>query len=917
MRISKTGAIIALFLTLIMPLYGQLRVYTIGDSTVQDYVEGTYYPRKGWGQMLPYFFDTGNVTFTNKAVGGSSSKSFYNTYWSDVKSTLQSGDILFIQFGINDRNSSDAARYAPTDTFNSYITKFVTEARAIGAIPVLVTTVRRNAWNADGTCYDSYHEHPQLMRDLSTSLSTPLVDLDAWCKELFEAQGQTYVTRHLTMTIDSSDFTHSNKTEGYAVEAYSLNADAVHYQETGATDMARKVVETVESSDNATLQGLAQYTLTRRNVTFAVNDTSKDSTISRTATFPQGCNVTLRTLSKNGANFLYWLDDAGNQLTTNNYWVVTMGKVTTAYKAIYDGERHVTGSIKVEDNQLTAPEEGISYKWYKNGTIIDGETDQVLKNPETGTYTVELINGRGQVITSYQVSVAKDEEGKVYKVHIIGDSTVMTYGSSYYPWCGWGQEIPYFFDSKVTFENHAIGGRSSKSFRAEGRWQTVLDELNSGDYVFIQFGHNDRDWSKPARYCPIDSFKMNIDSFVTETRAKGAIPVLVSPMVLNAWRNNVLRNVFDESGAEYRDAMKEVADNRGVAFVDLNQISWNEFSTSNYEYLSRYYYNTYVAGEYANYADGNTDYTHFQEMGALTMARMISQELKAINNNETNVLVNHQTPLYTVTFKANVTQPGWLTTTADFPAGCTITAKCMPSKGTYANYWHWWNQDGQDLSDTDTMVSFTMPAYATTLTALFKGGDEATTYTDTAKIVKHGSGSSYQTIAQGEAIADFQFEGQNCNSLSVEGLPNGLTASWDNTTKYLSITGTANDAPGEYVYTITTIGGLVNVSRTGAITLTDTTETNIQNIYANASCYLEVYPNPVQENMATVYLYTGKPTKGYLLWYDVEGKLLMSRNVDLKSGSNEIYLPKPHTQKMGIVKVIIGGKTIEKKILFE
>lgn len=116
-----------------------------------------------------------------------------------------------------------------------------------------------------------------------------------------------------------------------------------------------------------------------------------------------------------------------------------------------------------------------------------------------------------------------------------------------------GTSFALFFNSaNVKIDNRAIGGRSSRSFYEEGRWTTVKNALTAGDYVFIQFGHNDRDFSKAERYTSVDDYKKFLTIYVNESRAKGAIPVLVSPMVMNAWSNGNMRNVFTENGNNYR-----------------------------------------------------------------------------------------------------------------------------------------------------------------------------------------------------------------------------------------------------------------------------------------------------------------------------------------------------------------------------
>ncbi|MCQ2193052.1 MAG: GDSL-type esterase/lipase family protein [Paludibacteraceae bacterium] len=691
---------------------GQYRIIPIGDSTVQDYNDG-YAPRKGWGQMLPFFFDKSKVTVLNKAIGGTSSKSFYEKHWTAVRDQLKAGDFVFIQFGINDRNSSDANRYAPGDVFKSYIKKFVDDTRAKKAIPVLVSTVRRCAWT-NGKPYDSYHEHPQLMRDMAASLKTPLVDLDKFCYDLFVSQGELYATRFLTMHLEAGEY--ANYPKG--------NTDQVHYQEMGATENARFVVETIEKSTDENLKKLAACTLPRHKVTITINDKTKTKAITRTASFPEGINITLKTISQDKAKFLRWEDGDKKQITTKTLYTLKMGNKDVTYKAVYESNVKEEAApaekpeLKIDNAQKALVASAAkSYKWYFNNSAISGATSSTLKIDKNGTYSVEMTMNDGSK-TRLDICVTIGTDGVIRKVFLIGDSTVCDYKESQFPMTGWGQVLKYFFNGNIQIVNHAIGGRSSRSFREQGRWNTVLKALAPGDFVFIQFGHNDRDNSKKERYTPVNDYKLRLDSFVTEARAKGAIPVLVSPMVMNAWKNNEMRNVFTESGNDYRGAMAEVAKARNCPFVDLNMRSFNYFKQFNSTFLARFYYNNYAAGEYANYKDGNSDNTHFQEMGAITLCSFIVDELKKINNPYTEALVKYMKPAYQLTVNANIEGAGSITQNIQLPEGTPATVKVLPATGkTFEN----WRLDGTQKT-TSNIYRFTMPDKATTATANFKGG---------------------------------------------------------------------------------------------------------------------------------------------------------------------------------------------------
>jgi peptidyl-tRNA hydrolase len=206
--------------------------------------------------------------------------------------------------------------------------------------------------------------------------------------------------------------------------------------------------------------------------------------------------------------------------------------------------------------------------------------------------------------------------------------------------------------------------------------------------------------------------------FINEAREKGAIPVLVSPMVMNAWNNAGMRNVFTENGNNYRGAMAEVADEMKCAFVDLNMKSYNLFKTTSANYCSRFFYHTYPAGEYPNYPNGSSDGTHFQEMGALTLCKLVTDGLKESEEPFIQSLVNYMKPQYTLTVKANKDKSGDITMSNSFPEGAPITVKVLPSNGSkFVN----WSRDGKNVS-SKTLYRFSMGSQNTELTAIFEGG---------------------------------------------------------------------------------------------------------------------------------------------------------------------------------------------------
>jgi lysophospholipase L1-like esterase len=210
------------------------------------------------------------------------------------------------------------------------------------------------------------------------------------------------------------------------------------------------------------------------------------------------------------------------------------------------------------------------------------------------------------------------------KVWLIGDSTMSIKETKAYPETGWGMPFAYMFDSSVVVDNRAKNGRSTKSFMAEGLWQPVVDHLNEGDYVFIQFGHNDEGKEKVGRYTTPDEFKANLVKYVTETKSKKAIPVLITP---------VSRRTFDDKGQikeshpVYADAVREVAKQLNVPLIDLDEKSkvlLQQFGPEN----SKYLFNYLEANEHPNYPEGRQDNTHFNELGARKMAEVVLAEIR-------------------------------------------------------------------------------------------------------------------------------------------------------------------------------------------------------------------------------------------------------------------------------------------------
>ena len=164
-----------------------------------------------------------------------------------------------------------------------------------------------------------------------------------------------------------------------------------------------------------------------------------------------------------------------------------------------------------------------------------------------------------------------------------------------------------------------MNGRSTKTFISEGRWQAIVDDLKKGDYVFVQFGHNDQSKEKGDRYTPPEDYRKNLVRFVTDVRKKGGQIVLLTPF---------MRRRFDKDGkfydthGEYPDIVRSVARESGIPLFDMHRLS--EIVITHYGVEgSKKLFLHFGAGEEPNYPNGLEDNTHFSPLGAMEMARLV------------------------------------------------------------------------------------------------------------------------------------------------------------------------------------------------------------------------------------------------------------------------------------------------------
>lgn len=221
--------------------------------------------------------------------------------------------------------------------------------------------------------------------------------------------------------------------------------------------------------------------------------------------------------------------------------------------------------------------------------------------------------------------------GQKLTIFTIGDSTMANKKADVAPETGWCQAFPAFVDQNVEIKNRAVNGRSTKSFIVEGRWKAVLDSLKAGDYVFIQFGHNDQKIQDSTRYTePFTAYRENLERFVRETRDRAAIPILFTPIVRRKFKDGFL---VDTHG-DYPLVVRQLAANLKVPLIDLQLLTAGAVTALG-DKASRSIYLWTDATD--KFPQGRKDDTHLNLEGATLEARLAAQQLMLLDRS----LVKH------------------------------------------------------------------------------------------------------------------------------------------------------------------------------------------------------------------------------------------------------------------------------------
>ena len=567
----------------------QPTLFIIGDSTVRNPTSG----QRGWGDSIAEHFDRSRINVVNKARGGRSSRTYQTEgLWDELLAQLKPGDFMMIQFGHNDggpldddkrargsiRGIGDETReidnpitkkHEVVHTFGWYMSKYIADARAKGATPIVLSYVPRAPRPGVAT-------QPAAIAPTSYAL---------WAQQVAERERAPFIDLHGIVSRHYATMAPEAAKEKY----FAL--DNTHTNEAGAARNAEAVVEGIRALKDVPLARYLLPGIAKSGHTFD---------------FAPG---------KNPPTFSV-------PMAEGNYDVaITFG----------DDKRETSNTVKAESRQLvlervdTKPGEFVTRTFTVNVRTpqIRGGERVRLKDREKSALrwdeqlTLEF-NGKSQGVKSIHIAPRTD----AITVFLAGDSTVTDQTDE--PYAGWGQMLPRFFNPGVAVANHAESGEALRAFRGEKRLEKILSQMKSGDYLFIQFGHNDMK-EKGEGVGAFTSFTQDLQDYIAKGRATGATVVLITPMHRRRFGDD---GKIQNTHGDYPEAVRKVAKEQSVPLIDLHAISAKLYEAMGPEESKKAFVH-YPADTFPGQDKPLKDDTHFNNYGAYELAKCVVEGIRA------------------------------------------------------------------------------------------------------------------------------------------------------------------------------------------------------------------------------------------------------------------------------------------------
>ena len=649
-------------------------IWVCGDSTVCNYYPLDSSQQAGWAQMLGKYVDSSQWQIMNMATSGQIARGFMQGgQFNVIEKNGQPGDIYVISIGINDTNSKNNTTEAQ---YEEIITDMAQRAMKKGMRVILVKQQGRNGdcqrnpllktrwyggaldrvgkklnievvdlfnlWQNDclkksanevSSLYMSDGLHPNragatrlaelmyhAMQPLTPTQDPVVTDPVITEPVITEPTGDPLMQGDLNGDgrINAIDLTLAKRA--------ALNGAAYQYQQAADLDgdmklstadislfrdyLVGKYVEFADTKYAAAEQKIINGIREEKNAGFTYRDyLNLDNTAESAVAFKVNvpwsgnylCTFNIANGSANDRNMMISVN-GGNDKWKQNF--LTTGAWTTW-----------------EERGIVLPlNEGINTIMLQSNTAEGGPNFDYLMLSYTDEPVPETYD------PSQEQTVVQQPVSDKPTVYVAADSTAQRYRADKAPQQGWGYYLQDYFSANVTVSNHAIAGRSSKSFYDNGRLNTILDQIKPGDYLIVDFGINDGDSSKSERYAPVKgnvdnpvsgSFEYYMTFYIKGALDKGATPILMSPTLS-------IKNQTQPFKVGYRNidsACQALARKYNIPYFDLGQAMVNDFNKRDYNTVRSYY----MGG-----AVGGTDFTHFTEAGAKVTAQIICNGIKSL-----------------------------------------------------------------------------------------------------------------------------------------------------------------------------------------------------------------------------------------------------------------------------------------------
>lgn len=644
-------------------------IWVCGDSTVCNYYPLDSSSQAGWAQMLPQFIDSSKWQVMNMAASGQYARGFMEAgQFTVTEKNGQPGDIYIISIGINDTNSKNNTTESQ---YEEIITDMAKRAMAKGMRVILVKQQGRN-----GDCQRSPlltgRWYGGALDRVGQALNIEVVDLftlwQNYCltKSANEVsgmylddglhpnrQGATVLAQFMADAINSGSQPQTPSDNPYEPPQDQpeplMQGDLDNNGVINAADLS--LAKAVVLSQNASYN-LIQATDLNGDMTANTDDIKllNDYLLGKETAFADPKYAAAEQDITNG-----WREETNAGYKYKDYLNLdntTASSVTFAVNVPLDGNYLCTFNIanaSANDRAMMISVKGQERTWKQSFLTTGAWTtweERALVLPLTaGVNYITLKSNTSEggpnldylqltltdepVAEAYDPNASQTQQPTSDKpvVFVAADSTAQSYNASYAPQQGWGYYLQNYFDDSVTVENRAIAGRSSKSFYDNGRLTTILNEIKPSDYLLIDFGINDGDYTKSERYAPVcnnadnpteGSFEYYMTFYIKGALDKGATPILMSPTLS-------IKNQTQPFQVGYRNidsACQALAKKYNVPYFDLGAAMTNDFNKRDY--------NT-VKGYYLGGATGGTDFTHFTETGAPVVAGIICNGIKGLN----------------------------------------------------------------------------------------------------------------------------------------------------------------------------------------------------------------------------------------------------------------------------------------------